>query len=346
MESTMKQLYYIGVDFHPYQQTVAYCTTDDGEIKYRQFRHTDKKALAQFYRQCHTDSIIGVEATGALDWFEKLLFENSLRLRIGNPRAIRRAALSRHKKDYRDAETILDLLLTNRFPEIEPKSQAAQSVLALLSYRHSLVQQRTRLINQMQAMARRQGLSKFRLYSPSAKARLTAAIENETEQLLLASRWEMFESLTGEIERIEAELKKAALANEQVRLLRTHSGIGELTALCLVHTLGAVTRFARKEQVVAFVGLDPLDKSSGEKKRIGHVSKKGSRLLRFLLGQAANTTKDQRLREFYRKVSRRRGKAQAKVACARKLLINCYIMLRDSIDYEEFSRRGGVGLCG
>jgi transposase len=342
----MKQLYYIGVDFHPYQQTVAFCTTDDGEIKYRQFRHSDKKALAQFYRQCREDSMIGVEATGALDWFEKLLFENGLSLRIGNPRLIRRAALSRHKNDYRDAETILDLLLTNRFPDIEPKSQAAQSVLALLSYRHSLVQQKTRLINQMQAVARRKGLPKFRLQSPTAKERLTACLENETEELLLRSRWKLFDALTDEIELIEAELKKAALANEQVRLLRTHSGIGELTALCLVQTLGAVTRFAGKEQVVAFVGLDPLDKSSGEKKRIGKISKKGSRLLRFLLGQAANTTKDKRLREFYRKISRRRGKAQAKVACARKLLINCYIMLREGIDYEEFSRRGGVGLCG
>lgn len=342
----MKQLYYIGVDFHPYQQTVAFCTTDDGEINYRQFRHTDKKALLQFYRQCHTDSIIGVEATGSLDWFEKLLFENSLRLRIGNPRLIRRAALSRHKNDYRDAETILDLLLNDRFPQIESKSEAAQQVLALLSYRHSLVQQRTRLSNQMQAFARRKGLPKFRLASPNAKMRMTASAENETEKLLLASRWKMSDSLTSQIEEIEVELHKAALVDEQVRLLQTHSGIGELTALCLRHTLGEVTRFARKEQVVAFVGLDPLDKSSGEKKRIGHVSKKGSRLLRFLLGQAANTTKDRRLREFYKRVSRRRGKAQAKVACARKLLINCYIMLRDSIDYEEFNRRGGVGLCG
>lgn len=341
----MKQLYYIGVDFHPYQQTVAFCTTDDGEIKYRQFRHTDKKALAQFYRQCHTDSVIGVEATGSLDWFEKLLFENSLRLRIGNPRLIRRAALSRHKNDYRDAETILDLLLNDHFPQIESKSEAAQQVLALLSYRHSLVQQRTRLSNQMQAFARRKGLPKFRLASPSAKMRMTASAENETEKLLLASRWQMSNSLTSQIEQIETKLHKAALGDEQVRRLQTHSGIGELTALCLRHTLGEVTRFARKEQVVAFVGLDPLDKSSGEKKRVGHVSKKGSRLLRFLLGQAANTTKDKRLREFYKRVSRRRGKAQAKVACARKLLINCYIMLRDSIDYEEFNRRGGVGLC-
>jgi transposase len=112
----------------------------------------------------------------------------------------------------------------------------------------------------------------------------------------------------------------------------------------LVHTLGDVGRFSRKEEIVSFIGLDPLEKSSGESKRFGSISKKGSRLLRFLLVQAGQTCSDKRLTEYYQKVSRRRGTAKAKVAVARKLLINCYIMLREQINYEEFCRRGEVGL--
>ncbi|HEX6187606.1 MAG TPA: transposase, partial [Pyrinomonadaceae bacterium] len=106
-----------------------------------------------------------------------------------------------------------------------------------------------------------------------------------------------------------------------------------------------VRRFRRKEEVVAFVGLDPLEKSSGQKKRIGQISKHGSRLARHLLGQAAQACRDQRIRTFYAQVSRRRGRPKAKVAAARKLLINCYLMLREGIGYEEFRRRGEVGLC-
>ncbi len=121
-------------------------------------------------------------------------------------------------------------------------------------------------------------------------------------------------------------------------------GIGLINAMALIHTLGDVRRFRRKEEVVAFVGLDPLEKSSGETRRMGSISKHGSRLVRHLLGQAAQACRDRRIRQFYLEVSRRRGRPKAKVAAARKLLINCYVMLRDNISYEEFTRRGEVGL--
>ena len=346
MKSTMDTLYYIGVDFHPYQQTIAYCNSAEGEIKFRQFFHTDKQAIRDFYRKFEKNAQIGVEATGSLLWFEKMLFEMGLSLKIGNPYLIRRMALSRHKSDYRDAETIMDLLMNNSFPEIEPRSEESQMMLQMLNYRHFLVRKRTSVANGMQAFARRKGLEKFRIKTKGAQKRLFEAAENETERFLLDSRQKLFDCVTEEISTVESAIYKEVSKDERAKLLLTHSGIGPLTALAVVHTLGDVRRFNRKEQVVAFVGLDPLNKSSAEKTRIGHISKHGSKLLRFLLVQAAQTTRDRRLREFYQRVSRRRGKPKAKIAAARKLLINCFIMLRDEIDYQEFCRRGEVGLCG
>ncbi len=143
---------------------------------------------------------------------------------------------------------------------------------------------------------------------------------------------------------MEARLEEEANKEERAQLLMTHPGIGLINAMALVHTLGDVRRFRRKEEVVAFVGLDPLEKSSGETRRIGSISKRGSRLARYLLGQAAQASRDKKIRKFYSEVSRRRGRPKAKVAAARKLLINCYVMLRDNISYEEFTRRGEVGL--
>ena len=163
--------------------------------------------------------------------------------------------------------------------------------------------------------------------------------------LLIESRFSLFEELSTEIKKFEDKLEEEANNDGRAKLLLTHSGIGKLTAMAIVHTLGDVRRFRKSEQVVAFVGLDPLEKSSGEKKRIGKISKHGSRTLRFLLGQAAQVSRDKRLKQFYSQVSRRRGKPKAKVAAARKLLVNCYVMLRDNIDYQEFTRRGEVGLC-
>jgi transposase len=115
--------------------------------------------------------------------------------------------------------------------------------------------------------------------------------------------------------------------------------------------MGDVNRFQSARQITAFLGLDPVEKSSGDTTRIGHISKEGSTVLRFLLGQAAqaaiNRHGDEKLRQFYQPISRRRGRPIAKVATARKLGIRAYIMLRDEIDYAEFDRRGrAVGLHG
>jgi transposase len=336
---------YIGVDFHPYEQTVAYCDDRDGEISYRRFLHSDKQSIRGFYRKCGTDAVIGVEATGCLWWFEKLLFENGMGLRIGDPRLIRRVALSRHKNDFRDAETILDLLMRGDFPAIVPRSEKSREVLDLLNYRQSLVRKRTSVANQIHSFARAKGFAKFRMPAVRTRKKLIEAPGTETEELLLSSRLLLFDELTRQITGLETKLEEEADKDERVKLLRTHPGVGPLTSLGLVHTLGDVRRFRRKEEVVAFVGLDPLEKSSGEKKRIGSISKHGSRLARHLLGQAAQTCRDKKIRKFYLEVSRRRGRPKAKVAAARKLLINCYIMLRDEIGYEEFVRRGEVGLC-
>lgn len=336
---------YIGVDFHPYEQSIAFCDDRDGEIGYRRFLHSDKQSIKAFYRKCGVDAVIGVEAAGCLWWFEKLLFENGMALKIGDPRMIRRAALSRHKNDFRDAETILDLLVRGAFPAIVPRSEESREVLDLLNYRQSLVRKRTSLANQIHAFARGKGLPKFRLPAVKARRKLIEAPGTETEDLLLSSRFVLYDELTRQITSLEAKLEKEADKEERIKLLRTHPGIGPLTSLALIHTLGDVRRFRRKEEVVAFVGLDPLEKSSGEKKRMGRISKHGSRLVRHLLGQAAQACRDRKIRQFYLQVSRRRGRPKAKVAAARKLLINCYVMLRDGIGYEEFTRRGEVGLC-
>lgn len=345
MEHMKQILHYIGVDFHPYEQTVAYVSDGDGEIKFCQFRHSDKKGIRRFYRQFGNQTEIGVEATGSLYWFEKMLEEEGHRLKIGNPQKIRKMALSSHKNDFRDAKTILELLVTGRFPSVERRSEKSQTVLQMMNYRHFLVKKRTAVGNGLQAFARRKGLEKFRTQARLAKEKLFAAVDNPEEEFLVASRYALFKYLDEEIQKIDPELEKEARGNDRPKLLMTHSGVGPLTALAVIHTLGDVNRFSRKEQVVAFIGLDPLDKSSGQRKRIGQISKEGSRLARFLLIQAAQATKDKRLKAFYKRVSRRRGNQKAKVAAARKLLINCYIMLRDEINYQEFCRRGEVGLC-
>jgi transposase len=133
-----------------------------------------------------------------------------------------------------------------------------------------------------------------------------------------------------------------AAADDQARPLMTHPGVGPLTALATVLGLSPVTRFPTSQHVVSYLGLAPAVAAAAATCRLGHITKQGNTLLGYVLGQAglgaARSTPD--LRRLYGAVMYRHGRAKAKVAVARKLLIRLYIMRRDQIDYAEFRDRG------
>jgi len=166
---------------------------------------------------------------------------------------------------------------------------------------------------------------------------MTPAFKYQTEDLIT-----LLEPINERIRGVEMWLKQQASADERVKLLMTHPGVGLLTALGLVHTLEPFNRFRNQRSVVAYVGLEPMERSSAERKRYIGISKAGSRLLRFLLGEAAQVAVrfDPELKRFYERVGKRRGKQKATVAAARKLLVRCWIMLRNNVDYAEFRSRG------
>jgi transposase len=106
--------------------------------------------------------------------------------------------------------------------------------------------------------------------------------------------------------------------------------------------VGTRGRFPDSKHVASYVGLAPALNASADKYHLGHITKQGSTLLRFVLGQAAShaARMDVDLKRAYFTIMHRRGRPKAKVAVARKLLVRLFIMLRDQIDYDEFRRRG------
>ena len=155
----------------------------------------------------------------------------------------------------------------------------------------------------------------------------------------------MIDELNVRIGKLNEWLLKKAEANSSVRLLQTQKGVGYLTALITVHTLGDISRFKKvTKEVVGFAGLDSCEKSSAGRVRFGSITKAGSPLLRFHLGQAAMiaTRYDPRLKSFYKRLAKKKPKALARTAASRKLLVKLAIMLRDSISADEFDQRGST----
>ena len=122
---------YIGVDFHPHQQTLAWCDTQTGETRTLNLAN-DPETVRNFYSSLPEPAIVGIEASARARWFENMLFETSHKLFVGNPVLIRKRATSRHKNDRRDAELILKLLLSDEFPAIWRRPAESDQILEIL----------------------------------------------------------------------------------------------------------------------------------------------------------------------------------------------------------------------
>lgn len=333
---------YVASDFHAREQTISYCNTADGEIHRVRLRH-QQDDVRKFYEQFNGEVIVGLEASGYSAWFEQMLAELRHTVWLGNPAEIRRKAPRRQKNDRRDADLMLDLMVKGDFPRVYTFSEESRTVMRQLRYRHKLVKVRTIAKNSLHAIGINAGLPlKRKLLTHVGIEQLQAL---KLSPVLSAQRDEWLELLAlmnRRIATLEEALQERAQDDEQVVLLRTHPGIGLLTALALRYTLLPVSRFNTTRCVTAYIGLDCVEDQSSERRRLGSISKQGSRLVRFLLNEAGQTAarRDPELQRFYKRLLHRRDKPKAKVAVARKLLVRSFIMLRDQIDYVEFVRRG------
>ena len=149
----------IGVDYHPSFQQIAFMDQETGECGERELNHSDAEA-ERFYRELKERGVsvrAGMEATGHARWFERLLAELGFELWIGDPAEIKTKRVRKQKTDREDARLMLKLLLENRFPRIWVPSPENRDLRQLLWHRHRLVQMRTRIMNQLQAVAMNEG---------------------------------------------------------------------------------------------------------------------------------------------------------------------------------------------
>jgi transposase len=330
----------IGCDFHPGFQQVAIFDNRTGEVQEKRLQH--RAEAEKFYRSLADQEVrVGMEACGHYPWFERLLAGLGIELWLGDAAKVRASVVRKQKTDRRDAEHLMQLLIEDRFPRIWVPSLEVRDVRQLLVHRHKQVQSRTRTKNQLQAMALSQGVQKKRkLWTQAGRA--------ELEQLPLLRyaaerRKRLLETLDGlEAEISELDRRVAEEARQRLEAVRlmTHPGVGPVTALAMVLTLGPAERFGSAKQVGSYFGLIPSEESSGGKQRLGRISKQGSSFLRFLLVEAGQTAAryDPQLKRFYKRLAMRKNRSLAKVAVARKLATRLYLMLREDWTYAQLSQ--------
>jgi transposase len=327
----------IGCDYHPSWQQVCWLDQESGETAEQKLVHASGDA-EKFYKQLPAPALIGMEATGNCQWFVEMVTVAGHEVWIGDAAKIRASDVRQQKHDKRDAALLLKLLLEGRFPRIWTPSSEQRDMRQLLIHRYKLVRLRAQAKNELQHLAMNQGVQKKRRLWSEAGQKLLRELplqpwaSRRREDLL-----KVMALLDAQILSLDMAVKQAAETDANARLLMTQPGVGPITSLAFVLTMGDVRRFQRGKQVASYLGLIPREYSSGGHQRLGSISKQGNRFMRMLLVEAAQIAVrcDPRMRAEYLHRCHSKPKGVAKVAAARKLALRLYWMLRTQKRYPE-----------
>jgi transposase len=194
------------------------------------------------------------------------------------------------KNDGNDAEAICEAVRRPNMRFVPVKSEEQQALLALHRVRQGYIEERTATINRMRAV-----LAEFGVVLPNRAAHVERHAMSAAELLphfarqAVADLREHLRVLDGRIGAYDQELKSQARASEPAQRLMKIRGVGPLTAIAVVSTVGPARDFSSGRQFAAWLGLVPRQHSSGGRNRLGRITRRGDAYLRTLFVQGARS---------------------------------------------------------
>lgn len=339
----MDQKICCGIDFHKRTSTLCFIEAN-GKIGNTVTISTDKIPI---YLGNRRDLLVGIEASGGTNDIVQKLKDRGIEVRIINPSTFKAIGMGGKKTDERDARAIAEALRLNFIPEVHHKSLYARQLKTLIVGREMLVRSRVNMVNHVRGTMREYGIS-----MSQGMEKFTAEVKPALKKIEYVPIRSHLEYLVAQIEdlmkrqlEMEGELEKLCAEDERCRRLRTMPGIGLMTAVTFIAVLDEIDRFKDGKSFASYIGLVPREHSSGDKRRMGSITRSGSELLRryFIHGARSvlmyastkgNKTQDSN-RDWALKLKERVGMNKATVALAHRMSRVAYAMLRDGTDYKK-----------
>jgi transposase len=322
----------VGIDLHRKRSHVAAVAQDGGELLSRRVPN-DPELLLSLLAEIDGESKIALEATYGWEWLAELLEDAGYELHLAHPLRTRAIAAARVKTDAVDARTLAQLLRSDLLPEAYVAPRELRDLRELLRHRIALTQMRSALKNRVHALIAKHGIQRQHsdLFGKGGREFLAALELRDPPRRRLESLMSLICDFDREIAATTVEIDARAKQDDRVDVLCQIRGIGRYTAMLVIAEIGEISRFPTARKLCAWAGLTPTVRSSDGKARLGHISRQGSRPLRWALVESAqkSATGGGPLRESFERIAKRRGRKIAKVAIARKLLTLCYYGLRD-----------------
>jgi transposase len=288
-----------------------------------------------------------MEACGMAHFWGREAFARGHRVVLLPPHAVRPYVL-RNKTDGADAKGLLEALRNDDVRPVPVKSVDQQVLASLHRLRSAWIATRTARLNTLRGLLRELG----HVISLGARQVLphVAALVAEGDSGLpdalrpvLAEAVREIRELEARVREVERSLETMARRSDVVVRLRTIPGVGLLTATALVAFVGDVARFPSGRHFASYLGLTPRESSSGLRRRLGAISKRGDPYLRMLLIHGARavllhakkpTAAKDRLRAWALERERARGHNKAAVALANKLARIVWAVWRDERAFD------------
>jgi transposase len=334
----------IGLDLHKRESQLC-IIGENGSVSERRIV-TSRERFTAVLGNCSPARIL-LEASTESEWVAQHLESLGHEVIVADPNYAPMYATRarRVKTDKRDARALADALRLGAYRVAHRVSPERRHVRAELAVREALVRTRTRYVSLAKALVRRDGLRVAGSESHLVAKRISAL---ELSDSLASELMPLFAVLAPINDQIAAADRRIGLLTDSdpdVALLATAPSIGPITASAIVSTVDDITRFHLAHQFEAFLGLVPGERSSGEKRRVGHITKSGNSRGRYLLVEAAwrilrsKGDDTAALRSWALLIAARRGKRIAVVALARRLAGIAYAMWRDGSPYNPSKLR-------
>jgi len=334
----------IGLDLHKRESQLC-IGHDDGTVDER--RIVTSRARFAALLGDRAPARILLEASTESEWVARCLEQLGHQVIVADPNFAPMYATRarRTKTDRRDARTLMEACRLGAYRPAYRLSDARRHVRAELAVREALVRTRTRYIALAKALVRRDGLRVAASEAHLTARRIGALELSDALRAELAPLFTVLEPLNAQIAAADRRIAAASEGDPIAAGLMTAPSIGPITASAIVATVDDITRFASAPQFAAFLGLVPGERSSGEKRRIGRITKAGNSRVRYLLVEAgwrilrAKDAETAALRAWALQIAGRRGKRIAVVALARRLAGIVYAMWRDGQPYQAAKLR-------
>jgi transposase len=333
---------YIGVDLGK-RKAVVVKKDRRGKITGRATLAVTQAALERYFSKQDSTSQVVVEASGNWMFLYETIEKYTPQVVLAHPLKTRAIAEARIKTDTIDATTLAELLRLDGIPKAYIPPREVRDMRELLRYRASLVSLRMGLKNKIHAVLTKNAIecSWSNVVGKKSQRWLKTLLVRPCYRQELDGYIRLAEVMTALIAEITTTIKQLVAENAQAQLLMSVPGISYYSALLILSEIGETERFPSAKHLCSYAGLVPSVYSSGNKSFHGRITKQGSRWLRWICVEisihAANG--DARLQSLYRRVSRRRGFATAKVAVARKILTIIYAMLKNNEPFRGRSPR-------